>query len=68
MSLSILYIDIRTLDGDMKTLVYENYEKFISATDTIKNIKTRMESMESEMGKLDEKISQISSIMATSSP
>lgn len=30
-----LVADIRQLDGDMKTLVYENYSKFLSATDTI---------------------------------
>lgn len=29
---------IRTLDSDMQTLVYENYSKFINATDTIKMV------------------------------
>jgi hypothetical protein len=31
-------IEIREIDGDMKTLVYENYNKFISATDTIRKV------------------------------
>lgn len=31
--------DIRALDSDMQTLVYENYNKFISATDTIRKVK-----------------------------
>ena len=29
---------IRSLDSDMQTLVYENYNKFISATDTIRKV------------------------------
>lgn len=31
-----LVSDIREIDGNMQTLVYENYGQFISATDTIK--------------------------------
>lgn len=31
---------IRSLDSDMQTLVYENYNKFISATDTIRKVST----------------------------
>ncbi|KAI0211196.1 hypothetical protein LSAT2_003991 [Lamellibrachia satsuma] len=30
--------DIKALDSDMQTLVYENYNKFISATDTIRKM------------------------------
>jgi len=37
-----LVADIRQLDGDMKTLVYENYSKFLSATDTINNVRRRI--------------------------
>ncbi|ORZ21359.1 exocyst complex component Sec5-domain-containing protein [Absidia repens] len=47
---------MREIDGDMKTLVYENYSKFISATDTIRKMKSNVESMESEMGRLNENI------------
>ena len=34
---------IQGLDSDMQTLVYENYNKFISATDTIRKMKNRVE-------------------------
>lgn len=33
--------EIKTLDSDMQMLVYENYNKFIGATDTIRNMKVR---------------------------
>ncbi|KAI8636052.1 exocyst complex component Sec5-domain-containing protein [Parasitella parasitica] len=52
--------EIREIDGDMKTLVYENYSKFISATDTIRKMKSNVESMESEMSRLNENIANIS--------
>ena len=35
---SELITEIKEIDGNMKTLVYENYDKFISATDTIKQV------------------------------
>lgn len=38
LDLLIYWIEIREIDGDMKTLVYENYNKFISATDTIRKV------------------------------
>ena len=45
-SLSLLALpsprtEIRKLDSNLKTLVYENYNKFISATDTIKKVPLR---------------------------
>lgn len=43
----------------MKTLVYENYSKFISATDTIRKMKSNVENMESEMSRLNENMSAI---------
>lgn len=30
--------DTQTLHSDMQTLVYENYNKFISATDTVRKV------------------------------
>lgn len=30
--------DTQTLHSDMQTLVYENYNKFITATDTVKKV------------------------------
>ncbi|XP_014667495.1 PREDICTED: vacuolar protein sorting-associated protein 51 homolog [Priapulus caudatus] len=43
---------IRSLDSDMQTLVYENYNKFISATDTIRKMKNDFKRMEDEMDRL----------------
>ncbi|KAI9243225.1 Vps51/Vps67-domain-containing protein [Sporodiniella umbellata] len=57
---SSLVTEIREIDGDMKTLVYENYNKFISATDTIKNMRSNVENMECEMSRLNENIKTIS--------
>lgn len=45
--------EIRTLDSEMQQLVYENYNKFIGATDTIKKMKNDFQKMENEMNKLD---------------
>eukprot|EP00112_Aurelia_sp_Birch-Aquarium-sp1_P006498 Seg1716.21 transcript_id=Seg1716.21/GoldUCD/mRNA.D3Y31 product="Vacuolar protein sorting-associated protein 51" protein_id=Seg1716.21/GoldUCD/D3Y31 len=50
---------IKSLDSDMQTLVYENYNKFISATDTIKKMKNDFHRMEDEMGKLDSTLSTV---------
>ncbi|KAG9304282.1 hypothetical protein G9A89_019844 [Geosiphon pyriformis] len=47
-----LTTEIRQLDGDMETLVYENYSKFISATDTIRKMRNNVETMETEMDQL----------------
>ncbi|CAO3693270.1 unnamed protein product [Rhizopus stolonifer] len=44
----------------MKTLVYENYNKFISATDTIRRMRSNVENMESEISRLNENITTIS--------
>ncbi|XP_065649372.1 vacuolar protein sorting-associated protein 51 homolog isoform X2 [Hydra vulgaris] len=50
---------IRTLDSEMQTLVYENYNKFISATDTIKKMKSDFKRMEDEMNKLDSTLASV---------
>jgi vacuolar protein sorting-associated protein 51 len=55
----ILTKQIKTLDNEMQTLVYENYNKFISATDTIRQMKKDFKTMEDEMTHL---ISTMSSI------
>ena len=55
-----LATEIRELDSDMKTLVYENYSKFNVATDTIKQIKFKIENMENQVSKLVLNIDKIS--------
>lgn len=44
----------------MKTLVYENYNKFISATDTIQQMKKHINDMDDKMKELQLKIEGIS--------
>ena len=34
--------EVKTFDGEMQQLVYENYNKFISATDTIRNMRGKV--------------------------
>ncbi|KAJ2861385.1 hypothetical protein GGI22_002464, partial [Coemansia erecta] len=55
-----LVSEIRQIDGDMKTMVYENYSKFISATETIGRMKEDADFMDAEMEKLARRISTIS--------
>lgn len=44
--------EIKNLDSDMQQLVYENYNKFISATDTIRSMKSNVDSMETDIDQL----------------
>jgi prefoldin subunit 5 len=53
------------LDGEMKTLVYENYNKFISATDTIKQMKQNVEQLDDEMAALEASMSSLTQRTAT---
>ncbi|XP_015968793.1 vacuolar protein sorting-associated protein 51 homolog [Arachis duranensis] len=53
--------EIKNLDTDLQMLVYENYNKFISATDTIKRMKSNILGMEGNMEYLLEKIMSVQS-------
>lgn len=53
--------EIKNLDTDLQMLVYENYNKFISATDTIKRMKTNIVGMEANMEQLLTKITSVQS-------
>ncbi|KAG0499902.1 hypothetical protein HPP92_004158 [Vanilla planifolia] len=53
--------EIKNLDTDLQMLVYENYNKFISATDTIKRMKSNIIGMEANMELLLEKIVSVQS-------
>ena len=55
-----LQSEVKTYDGDMQMLVYENYNKFISATDTIRSMRSKVDDMESKMRKLQTSIDCIS--------
>ncbi|KAL3900351.1 MAG: hypothetical protein SGCHY_001407 [Lobulomycetales sp.] len=54
-----LVTEIRTLDGDKKTLVYENYSKFISVSDTIGEMRSKVEAMNAQVGKLTAKLNVV---------
>uniref|UniRef100_A0A0A9XU11 Vacuolar protein sorting-associated protein 51 homolog n=2 Tax=Lygus hesperus TaxID=30085 RepID=A0A0A9XU11_LYGHE len=53
--------DTQSLHSDMQTLVYENYNKFISATDTIRKMKVDFKQMETEMDSLGKNMDSITS-------
>ncbi|KAI8867681.1 hypothetical protein GQ42DRAFT_164632 [Ramicandelaber brevisporus] len=55
-----LSTDIRQLEGDIQTLVYENYSKFISATETVGQMRADVVNMDNEMTRLCSQISAIS--------
>ncbi|KAG2450988.1 hypothetical protein HYH02_004260 [Chlamydomonas schloesseri] len=46
--------EIKNLDSDMQQLVYENYNKFITATDTIRTMKSSVDNMETDMQRLEQ--------------
>lgn len=56
---TIIIKDTQTLQSEMQTLVYENYNKFITATETIRKMKTDFLLMENEMKKLQENMIDI---------
>ncbi|KAJ1864444.1 hypothetical protein LPJ73_000289 [Coemansia sp. RSA 2703] len=54
-----LVSSVRQIDGDMKTMVYENYSKFISATETIGKMSEDADYMDAEMAKLSKRVTDI---------
>eukprot|EP00095_Tigriopus_kingsejongensis_P000391 snap_masked-scaffold19_size710362-processed-gene-0.6 protein:Tk00391 transcript:snap_masked-scaffold19_size710362-processed-gene-0.6-mRNA-1 annotation:"vacuolar protein sorting-associated protein 51 homolog" len=54
-----IHRQIGLLDSDMQTLVYENYNKFIAATDTIRKMRVDFRAMEDEMDQLAAKMQDI---------
>jgi len=55
---------IQGLDSDMQTLVYENYNKFIAATETIRKMRVDFRAMEAEMEELAASMTSITSSSA----
>jgi len=56
--------EIHSLDSDMQTLVYENYNKFISATDTINKMRVDFRETDTEMETLAERMASITAASA----
>lgn len=52
------------LQSEMQTLVYENYNKFISATETVRKMRSDFKIMQEEMNKLSENMNKITSFSA----
>ncbi|XWS31818.1 hypothetical protein CRYUN_Cryun23aG0108900 [Craigia yunnanensis] len=57
----VMAAEIKNLDTDLQMLVYENYNKFISATDAIKRMKSNIVGMEANMEQLLDKIMSVQS-------
>ncbi|KAF3912396.1 hypothetical protein AA313_de0209266 [Arthrobotrys entomopaga] len=57
--------EIRGLDGERKSLVYDNYNKLIAATDTIRSMRSNMEPMTPTTTTLLPAISHIASLSAS---
>ena len=47
-----MLLEIKNLDSDMQMLVYENYNRFISATDTLRTMKSNVDGMDASMQQL----------------
>lgn len=53
---------IRSLDGELQDLVYKNYSKFISATDTIRQMKDNVSDMDAKLQALSSNVSHIDQV------
>lgn len=54
--------EVKTLDADMQLLVYENYSKFVSATDIIRSMREKVDDMETKIDGLIGKMNSIGTI------
>ncbi|KAL9595842.1 MAG: hypothetical protein Q9179_004833, partial [Wetmoreana sp. 5 TL-2023] len=57
--------EIRALDGEKKALVYDNYSKLITATDTIRKMRTNMDPLTPTTSTLSPAISHIAETAAS---
>lgn len=56
--------EIRSLDGEKKALVYDNYSKLIAATDTIRSMREKMDPMTPTTSTLEPAIGHIAETAA----
>ena len=59
------WIEIRGFDGERKALVYDNYSKLITATDTIRKMRANMEPLAPTTSTLGPAISHIAQVSAS---
>ncbi|KAI9758531.1 MAG: hypothetical protein M4579_003023 [Chaenotheca gracillima] len=62
---SRLVNEIRSLDGERKALVYDNYSKLIAATDTIRKMRTNMDPLFPTTSTLSPAVSHIAETAST---
>ena len=61
----IFYTEIRNLDSDRKSLVYDNYSKLLTATSTIRRMRTNMDPLGPSTHTLSPAISHIAETAAS---
>ena len=54
-----LISDIRSFDNDLQTLVYDNYSKFLGATDTVRSLRQNITALSGEMGDLKANLGKV---------
>ncbi|KAJ3366707.1 Vacuolar protein sorting-associated protein 51 [Allomyces javanicus] len=57
-----LITEMKQIDGERKTLVYENYTKLIDASSTIRRMRENVENIEQEMAKLSQQVQDITGL------
>ncbi|PHJ22424.1 vps51 vps67 protein [Cystoisospora suis] len=51
--------EVRRLEGELQTLVYENYGKFLEAAETVRRVKEDMQTLQGDMSLLDSRVDSI---------
>jgi len=54
-----LFKETKELDGDLQTLVYENYSKFIAASDSISGVRTSMDALDDDLNDLQDSLAHV---------
>jgi len=60
--------DIRNLDGERKSLVYDNYNKLIAATETIRKMRTHLDPLDPNQSSLRPSIQRIAELSVSLNP
>ena len=60
-----LFTESKTLDNDQQTLVYQNYSKFMAASDTLSELHQQMSALDTDLDDLKGSISSINSNYGT---
>ena len=55
-----LFTESKVLDNDQQTLVYENYSKFMAASDTLSELHAQMSALDTDLAELKTSVGKIS--------